>query len=123
MLQILSITGDNASNNNTMIQYLAGVLDDFPGPANQTQCFVHTVNLIAKSILKPFDVQKMKDIHEFNDIAQALADLAEERDKEGIDEDIKEDGEEDEEDKEEFDASLGPIRSMLLKVCLHSMDC
>ena len=47
-LQILGITGDNASNNDSMIQYLGNTLDEFPGPANQTRCFVHTVNLIAK---------------------------------------------------------------------------
>ena len=54
-LQILGITGDNALNNNLMIKYLGDTLDDFPGPANQTQCFAHTMNLITKSILKPFD--------------------------------------------------------------------
>jgi len=53
--QILGITGDNASNNDLMIKYLGDTLDNFPGPANQTWCFAHTVNLIAKSILKPFD--------------------------------------------------------------------
>ena len=34
--QILSITCDNASNNDTMITELANLLNDFPGPANQT---------------------------------------------------------------------------------------
>ena len=66
-LQILSITGDNTSNNDSMIKYLSDTIDDFPGPANQTWCFVHTVNLIAKSILKPFDAQKTKGIGSFND--------------------------------------------------------
>src|SRR5579864_6206543 len=100
-----------------MIQYLGDVLDEFPGPANQTQCFVHTVNLIAKSILKPFDIRKMKDIREFNDVAQALADLAEDQDLEDEEEGI-------EDEDEEFDASpqVGPIRLMLLKVCLDLID-
>ena len=34
--QILSITCDNALNNDTMISELVNLLNDFPGPANQT---------------------------------------------------------------------------------------
>ena len=49
VLQILSITGNNASNNDTIIQYLGDALNEFPGPANQTRCFVHTVNLVVKA--------------------------------------------------------------------------
>ena len=58
--QILSITCDNASNNDTMITELANLLDDFPGPANQTQCFMHILNLIVKSIIWQFDLPKSK---------------------------------------------------------------
>lgn len=36
MMQILSITSNKTSNNNTMIEYLNNVLDEFPGAANQT---------------------------------------------------------------------------------------
>jgi hypothetical protein len=137
-LQILGITGDNASNNDTMIQYLSDALDEFPGPANQTRCFVHTINLIAKSILKPFDVRKAKDIREFNDVVHALGDSAEGDDPEdcteqtagnnGEEDDNEEekgdddDDEEEEEEDDDDDASLGPIRSMLLKVCLRFKD-
>jgi hypothetical protein len=35
-LQILSITEDNTSNNDSMIKYLSDTIADFPGPANQT---------------------------------------------------------------------------------------
>ena len=109
-----------------MIQYLSGTLDEFPGPANQTRCFVHTINLIAKSILKPFDIRKMKNIREFNDVAHALADSAEGRDPDECAEQATgNDGEEDKEEEEEGeddDTSLGPIRSMLLKVCLRFID-
>ena len=83
MLQILSITGDNASNNNKMIQYLGDTLEDFPGSTNQTWCFVYTVNLIAKLILKLFDAYlSTNDIRAFNDITHALANLAEGHDPE-----------------------------------------
>ena len=107
-----------------MIQYLSDSLDEFPRPANQTQCFVHTVNLIAKSILKPFDAQKEKDIQSFNDVAQALADSAEGTDSDDEDLEKEDDSDEDEDEGEEdnvnneLNTSLRPIRSMLLKVCL-----
>jgi hypothetical protein len=120
------VTGDNASNNDTMIQYLGCALEEFPGPENQTRCFAHTVNLIAKSILKPFEVQKMKDIQEFNDVVQGLADTSEEENAKEEDEEEDEDDEDEDEEGEdegedEFDTSLEPIKSMLLKVCLHFM--
>jgi len=34
--QVLSITADNASNNDTMFMHLETVLPDFPGAINQT---------------------------------------------------------------------------------------
>ena len=78
VLQILGITGDNALNNDGMIKYLGNTLEEFPGPANQTWCFVHTVNLIARAILKPFEEpKKKKDVWAFNEAAQALSNLAE----------------------------------------------
>lgn len=125
MLQILSVTGDNASNNDKMIQYLGDSLEDFPGPANQTRCFVHTVNLIAKSVLKPFDVKKTKDVQAFNNVAHALADSEEHDPEESAKQatgDDEEEGKEDEEENNKLDASLEPIRSTLLKVCLRLID-
>jgi hypothetical protein len=128
-----------------MIRYLGDALDEFPGAANQTRCFVHTVNLIAKSILKPFDTRKTKDLSEFSNVVQALADSGDdtmasmgdshgpeedtERESDSIEDSEETDGgdesddeEDEEEEEEEFDASLGPIRSMLLKVCLRVTD-
>ena len=126
-MQILGITGDNASNNDTMIKYLGDALDEFPGAANQTRCFVHTVNLITKSILKPFDTRKAKDLSEFSNVAQALAESGDghdlEEDMVHTSDNIEEEADEEEaEEEEEFDASLGPIRLMLLKVCLRFTD-
>lgn len=60
MCQILSITCDNASNNDTMIEELANRIEDFPGPANQTRCFLHILNLVVKSIIRQFDIPKSK---------------------------------------------------------------
>jgi hypothetical protein len=46
---------DNASVNNMMIEELASLIDNFPGKANHTRCFLHILNLVAKSIIKLFD--------------------------------------------------------------------
>jgi len=117
-----------------MIQYLGASLDNFPGPANQMWCFAHTVNLIAKSIMKPFDAQKAKDIKEFNDAAQALANLAEgseqdratDLDSDGLAGDNNKDKDKDNNVEDALDnelkASLEPISLMLMKVCLCFID-
>ncbi|KAF8976044.1 hypothetical protein BDQ17DRAFT_1183553, partial [Cyathus striatus] len=51
---ILSITCDNASNNNSMIN----ALDDMPGSfskVNHICCFLHVNNLIAQTFVRQFD--------------------------------------------------------------------
>jgi len=49
---------DNASNNDMMVSFLSTIIDDFPGAVNHTHCFAHMVNIVAKAILKQFDVPK-----------------------------------------------------------------
>ena len=114
-----------------MIRHLGDTLSEFPGPANQTRCFVHTINLIVKSILKPFDSRKAKDIKAFSDVVQALIDPAEDLEQAPGDGEEKDDNSnegaderEEESPDNEFDKSLKPIMSMLLKVrlCLIEFD-
>lgn len=78
--KILSITCDNASNNDKMIEHLSTLVDDFPGAANQTRCFSHVLNLVAKSILRQFDVPKKNSnvATDLNDAANVLAGLTQE---------------------------------------------
>jgi len=135
--QVLSITVDNASNNDAMFAYLERVLFDFPGTTNQTWCFAHTINLCAKSILKHFDLPKKDENNTLDHAANALANLAE-----NIDHDAdmgweKANNDEEEEDQQEYlevwsnlcdgladnkieelQLSVQPARSMLAKVCL-----
>jgi len=59
-----------------MFAHLERVLFDFPGTANQTWCFVHTINLYAKSILKHFDLPKKDEKDTLDYAANALANLA-----------------------------------------------
>lgn len=138
--QILSITYDNASNNDTMIEHLSTLVENFPGAANQTQCFTHILNLMAKSILRQFDTPKKAvdgDFADFDDAKDALAALAQElEDTEAGADDGTEEGDDDDEiggedDNEdglgdgrdgmsdaevaELEESLVPIRLMLTK--------
>ena len=53
-----------------MIEHLATLNEAFPGAANQTQCFAHILNLVAKSILYQFEAPKVKGIKAINDAAK-----------------------------------------------------
>ena len=105
-----------------MIKCIGNSLGKFLGPENQTQCFVHTVNLVMKSVLKPFDTQKSKDAQAFE---KALAEIQEDTksadqngDREGKDDKVEEEDMDKDKDKD-IATRLEPIRSMLLKVCLR----
>ncbi|KAF9047976.1 hypothetical protein BDZ89DRAFT_941500, partial [Hymenopellis radicata] len=57
---LLSITCDNASPNDVMMQHLGDILPGFEGPKNRMQCFAHIINLVARSLLTSFDPLKKK---------------------------------------------------------------
>lgn len=44
-----------------MISELSEILDEFPGAANQTCCFAHTISISAKAVLRQFDIPKKGD--------------------------------------------------------------
>ena len=67
---------DNVSNNDMMIEELANLLNDFPGLANQTQCFTHVLNLVVKSIIQQFDSPKSKTNKNLNEATNELFSLA-----------------------------------------------
>ena len=67
---------DNASNNDTMVDKLSTLLRDFPGEANRTRCFLHIVNLIAKQLLKQFDVPQKDANSALDEAEQQLLELA-----------------------------------------------
>jgi hypothetical protein len=117
-----------------MINQLANLLDLFPGPDNQTRCFAHVLNLIAKSIIRQFDIPKTLQDEAIDDRIrelQALAvdiDLEEKTTRHGLESRSDEDDEDnidgwiDEresmsaEDVEKLDESVQPVRFMLAKV-------
>ena len=130
-----------------MIESLGVLIDDFPGPANQTRCFLHVLNLVVKSILKQFDLPKSKEKKKtgdddgddqendetINQAADELLKLAGDVDIEG--ELMASDEEEDDNnegwiDKREemtqdelraLSASVAPVRLLLTKVRLQIM--
>ena len=89
-----------------MIEHLATLVESFPGAANQTRCFTHILNLVAKSILRQFDMAKKTDASpDLNDASDALASLALELELEDSEvppgDDVDENNKSDEEDEGE----------------------
>jgi hypothetical protein len=72
----LGITADNASPNDVMIDKLVDMLLNFSGQANHCCCFLHIVNLIAKTLLKQFDVPKKDAESALDDAEKELLELA-----------------------------------------------
>ncbi|PPQ74939.1 hypothetical protein CVT26_011413 [Gymnopilus dilepis] len=56
-LQIMGFTADNASNNDTLVAELAGLVPGFSGASHRVRCFAHILNLVVKAILSPFSHQ------------------------------------------------------------------
>ena len=131
MRQILSVTCDNATPNDSMTDELSVLLEEFPGSANRTRCFTHILNLVAKSVMKQFDLPKRKAGEALDAAAEGLAQLSNEVEMEGKlsggdfsdeDEDDNNEGltdirdEMSEEEVFRLNASLQPVRMVLVKV-------
>ena len=132
-LQILSITCDNASPNDVMIDELAGLIKSFLGDANHMRCFNHILSLIAKSIICQFDLPKAEADEALSVAEKELFDIAKGIDLEeelmaaadqGVDDEENDniDGWVDErktmsrEERIKLDQSVLPVRLVLVKV-------
>jgi hypothetical protein len=127
--KILSITADNTKTNDTMIDELEQLLSDFPGRVNQMRCFAHIINLIAKTIVKQFDIPKKKP-GERSDDEERLESLAEDINVEEIETRMSDVDEEDDngegwvdeigslsdEERRQLDVDILPIRLVVVKV-------
>jgi hypothetical protein len=116
-----------------MVDHVSNLIEAFPGSANRTRCFAHILNLVAKCIMRQFDLPAGKKDLDLNDedfsfTAMALEELAE---------DIEDSGEisgkdsSEENDRLPFDGregmtaaeiakleeSVRPVRLVLAKVC------
>ena len=95
-----------------MIDHLATLVDTFPGAANQTRCFTHILNLVAKSVIRQFEAPKAKGGNVLDDAARELAAIFDElEDSEDEDEatnnnDASDDSGESDEQEDDDDDSL-----------------
>ncbi|PIL28879.1 hypothetical protein GSI_08925 [Ganoderma sinense ZZ0214-1] len=83
--KVLSITLDNASNNNKMVDHLARILAAFEGEYHHTRCFAHVTQLVARGFVGQFEVKGVKgeDVDGLvDDDVHALLKLAENMDEE-----------------------------------------
>ncbi|OBZ79481.1 putative AC9 transposase [Grifola frondosa] len=130
--KMLAVAADNASANDTMIDELSKLIDTFPGETNCVRCFLHVVNLIAKTLIRQFDVPKKdqnailtEDERELQELAEGVADdLAAQGDGEEVDEllEVNEDDWIDEielltaEERANLEQSIRPLRLVLAKL-------
>ncbi|KAG1855366.1 hypothetical protein DFJ58DRAFT_727569 [Suillus subalutaceus] len=59
--KILVVTCNNVANNIVILEEMTITLSNFSGMAAHTRCFLHTINLVAKSLLQQFDAPKSHD--------------------------------------------------------------
>lgn len=59
-----------------MIEEMSDLIPTLTGAANHTHCFLHVVNLVAKSLIQQFDVKK--DAAEDDELKELWQDLVEE---------------------------------------------
>lgn len=113
----------------------AGHLPPVFSPINRTRCLNHIFNLVAKSLLKQFDIRRSDSLKKEDDEERSLLEFAGNIDEEerimaqenDEDEDLEEDdsfeGWVDEVDaltdkeRQKLDESTRPVRRMLAKVC------
>jgi hypothetical protein len=139
--QILCVTCDNASNNDKMTEALGDLLPAFI-TSNHARCFTHILNLVAKSLLKQFDVEtRLENDDGLNNEERELLDLADNLEAEELttaQENDAEDGEIDEDDdledwvdevaaltpeeQETLKDSIRPVKTVLVKVCREDMN-
>ena len=111
-----------------MVEHLSTLLENFPGAANQTRCFAHILNLVAKSVLRQFEDRKTRkasdDPEDVDDAKKALSALARElevEDNTDINEELaeleegEEDSEEENEDRDDDEDGLGDKREGMSK--------
>jgi hypothetical protein len=112
-----------------MINELADLLASFPGKANQTRCFLHIINLVAKSVIRQFDVAKGKADDALDEAEQELRILAEGTDLEDSEMQGQQEANDDNvegwidernalsiADRDALDASVRPVKLVLVKV-------
>jgi hypothetical protein len=119
-----------------MIIKLMDLIRNFPGEANRTRCFAHIINLVAKSLLRQFDVPNKKADSALDEAEKILLELAEGIDLEEMQMrmEVQVDGEDDDDidglvdevaklsddEQERLSESIRPVKLALVKVRFDS---
>lgn len=53
-----------------MVQEMVRLIDSFGGSAAHTRCFLHIINLVAKSLLRQFDMKKKKGVSDSTEMME-----------------------------------------------------
>jgi hypothetical protein len=129
--KMMSITCDNASANDAMIEELGYLLEDFGGQRARTRCFAHIINLVVKTIMRLFDAPRGKADAALSAAENELHDLAEdlevetEEEVDGVDGQVGDDNVEgwvdeccgmSETERVELEESVLPMKLVLVKV-------
>ena len=111
-----------------MIYDLERLIQEYPGEANRARCFNHVVALVAKRVVRQFDVPSGGDRADMNEAERELRELAEGLDiEEMVAQHEQEMGDEDDDNvdewtekmivnDEELEESARPVRMLLVKV-------
>ena len=93
-MQILNVTCDKVTANDVMIDHLATILEEFPGFPNQTCCFAHILNLVAKCVMRQFDTPNLRRMRNAanNNIAAVFGALANDLEESNQESDSKDEG-------------------------------
>ena len=109
-LQILGFTADNASNNNTLVDELADLLDGFQGSLTHVRCFAHILNLVVKVWISFFvlwwaaDHSTQAILSQFSQKNKATGDLTEDAADEAVFQDLDDTTNEEEDEVAEANA-------------------
>ena len=108
-----------------MINELSVLVDTFAGTANHTRCFLHAVNLVAKSLIQQFAVKK--GVAEDDELKELQRELAEEAKMEHDDDETGDEADNDEglvdemdemteEERLQQERLTQPVKLVLVKV-------
>lgn len=104
--KILGITLDNASNNNTLFDFLMAITDDLSEETCHVRCLAHIINLAAQDILASLKVPQLDNNEEFDYENEDLCDIDL---NERIDDVVDNDDDDNDGDEEDTDYNLANL--------------
>ena len=110
------MAADNASSNDTMMEELEMELPNFSGQATRVRCFLHVTNLVAKTLIKQFDLPKHMAVAMDDEEIPEADDIQFEGDVDNTDGWVDELAELSPRERQELDVHVKPLRNMLVKV-------